>query len=245
VLVAGGATGIGAEVLSALRARGDDVVLVDRNVDAGRRLVDEDAPGGGWFVHCDLAEPDAPGRAVIRAAEMLDGGIDALFYNAGILSARPLEEWTIEEWDRSIAVNLRAPLFMVQAAAPLLTTSTAGRVVLTSSTGGLRGHAGMPAYHASKAGILGMVRALADELGPDGVTVNALCPGWVDTQFNDSFWGHQANPAEALAALEASIPLRRQAHPRELVGTVLYLLSDAASYVTGHALVIDGGYTAV
>jgi len=245
VLVAGGATGIGAEVVRALRERGDDVVLVDHNAEEGRSIMTADGPGRGWFVEADLATADAPQRAVERAAELLDGSLDAVFYNAGVLSAHPLREWTVEEWDRSIAVNLRAPLFMVQAAAPMLASSDRGRVVLTSSTGALRGHAGMPAYHASKAGVLGLVRALADELGPSGVTVNALCPGWVDTRFNDTFWGHQDDPGGALAALEAGIPLRRQAHPREIVGTVLYLLSDAASYVTGHALVIDGGYTAV
>lgn len=245
VLVAGGATGIGAAVVRALRARGDDVVLADRNAGLGRALIAEDAPGRGWFAECDLALPDAPQQAVELAGELLGGRLDALFYNAGVLLARPLAEWTVEDWDLTDAVNLRAPFFMVQAAEELLAASDRGRVVLTSSTGGLRGHAGMPAYHATKAGLLGLVRSLADELGPRGVTVNAICPGWVDTPFNDGFWDHQADPARALAELEATIPLGRQAVPEEIVGSVLYLLGDAASYVTGQALVIDGGYTAV
>lgn len=245
VLVAGGASGIGAAVVRALRARGDDVVLADRNAQLGADLMREEASGRGWFLECDLTEPEAPTEVVSRAAEMFDGQLDALFYNAGLLTAHPLGEWTVEDWDRSAAVNLRAPFFMVQAAAPLLRKSDRGRVVLTSSTGGLRGHAGMPAYHATKAGLLGLVRSLADELGPDGVTVNAICPGWVDTPFNDGFWNHQADPQQALSSLEASIPLGRQAAPEEIVGSVLYLMSDAANYVTGHSLVIDGGYTAV
>ena len=134
---------------------------------------------------------------------------------------------------------------MSQAAAPHLRKSENGRIILTSSTGAFRGHAGMPAYHATKAGLLGLVRALADELGPDGVTVNAVCPGWVDTSFNNSFWGHQEDPARALDELRASIPFRRQAQPDDMTGLLLFLASSASSYITGQALVIDGGYTSV
>jgi dihydroanticapsin dehydrogenase len=103
----------------------------------------------------------------------------------------------------------------------------------------------MPAYHATKSGLLGLVRALADELGPTGVTVNAVCPGWVDTPFNDGFWQHQADPAQALRMLESQIPLRRQAIPDEITGLLLFLASPESAYITGQALVIDGGYTAV
>jgi NAD(P)-dependent dehydrogenase (short-subunit alcohol dehydrogenase family) len=103
----------------------------------------------------------------------------------------------------------------------------------------------MPAYHATKAGVLGLVRALADEWGPSGTTVNAVLPGWIDTPFNDSFWGHQDDPEAAAAALVAGIPLGRQGTPEDVVGLVLFLASAASAYVTGQALVVDGGYTAV
>ncbi|MGF2949280.1 SDR family NAD(P)-dependent oxidoreductase [Microbacterium alcoholitolerans] len=245
VLVAGGATGIGAAVVRRLRDEGHDVVLVDRNAAAGDPLVAEDRPGAGWFVEVDLASADGPRRAVDTALAHTGGRLDAVFYNAGVLVAHPLSEWTVEEWDLSAAVNLRAPFLMAQAAAPHLARSGAGRIVLTSSTGALRGHAGMPAYHATKAGLIGLVRALADELAPVGTTVNAICPGWVDTPFNDGFWGHQHDAGEALAKLERSIPLGRQARPDDIVGSVLFLMSEAASYITGQSLVIDGGYTAV
>lgn len=246
VLVAGGATGIGAAVVRGLRAGGDDVVLADRNVVAGKALMAEPGVGRGWFVEVDLSSVDGPAEVVRRAVlDHLDGRLDGLFYNAGVLIAHPLAEWTVADWDLTAAVNLRAPFLMVQAAASYLNASPAGRVVLTSSTGGLRGHAGMPAYHATKSGLLGLVRALADELGPHGTTVNAICPGWVDTPFNDGFWAHQEDPQAALAQLERTIPLGRQALPDDIAGGVLYLLSDAARYITGQALVIDGGHTAV
>lgn len=245
VIVAGGATGIGAAVVQSLRTEGHDVVLVDQNRDAAHALISEDLPGRAWFVEADLSSAERPGRAVAEALTITGGQLDGLFYNAGILLARPLAEWTAADWDLSSAVNLRAPFLMAQAAAPHLARSNAGRIVITSSTGAFRGHAGMPAYHATKAGLLGLVRALADELAPQGTTVNAICPGWVDTAFNDGFWGHQSDAKQALAELERAIPLGRQAQPSEIVGSVLFLLSDAASYITGQSLVIDGGYTAV
>lgn len=244
-LVLGGSTGIGAAVVRAMRARGDDVLLADRDADHGRRLVDEPAPGRGAFVEVDLAAPDAPADAVDAALEFGGGRLDTLFYNAGVLEAHPLADWTPERFDTSVAVNLRGPLFAVQAAAPALAASEIARVIVTSSTGALRGHAGMPAYHATKAGLLGLVRSLADELGPLGVTVNAVCPGWIDTPFNDGYWNHQADPVESLAALERSIPLRRQGSAEDVVGTVLFLASAASAYLTGQSVVVDGGYTAV
>ncbi|AZI56904.1 SDR family oxidoreductase [Nakamurella antarctica] len=244
VLVAGGATGIGAAAVRAFRERGDRVLLADLNEPHGSALVAEAGNGAAKFFQCDFADPAAVHDAV-EATASFGGGIDVVFYNAGILQASPLAEWTPAQWNKSLAVNLTAPFFLVQAAAPYLRTSDHGRVILTSSTGAFRGHAGMPAYHATKAGLLGLVRSLADELGPDGITVNALCPGWIDTAFNDAFWGHQADPAAALSALTAQIPLGRQAEAADVTGLLLFLASPGSAYITGQPLVIDGGYTAV
>lgn len=245
ILVAGGASGIGAAAVRAFRKRGDHVLLADRNVAAAEQLAAEELPGRLCVLGVDFADVSAAPAAVAAAVELGHGRLDAVFYNAAVLRARPLAEWTPEEWDHSAAVNLRAPFLVCQAAAPYLEQAEHGRIVLTSSTGALRGHAGMPAYHATKAGLLGLVRSLADELGPQGVTVNAICPGWVDTPFNDDYWAHQADPAAALTALTDAIPLRRQARSDELSGLLLYLLSPASGYITGQALVVDGGYTAV
>ncbi len=244
-LVAGGATGIGAAVTRALRRRGDTVLLADRNIEAGAAVAAEDLLGTARFFACDLASTDGPAAAVEAAAELGDGRLDTIFYNAGVLLARPLRDWTVEDWDLSSAVNLRGPFLTVQAGERYLRDSSCGRVILTSSTGAIRGHAGMPAYHATKSGLLGLVRALADELGPHGTTVNAICPGWVDTAFNDGFWNHQSDPSAALRTLEQHIPLGRQADPDDIVGSVLFLASNESTYITGQSLVIDGGYTAV
>jgi 3-oxoacyl-[acyl-carrier protein] reductase len=103
----------------------------------------------------------------------------------------------------------------------------------------------MPAYHAAKAGLLGLVRSLADELSPAGIRVNAVCPGWIDTPFNDPYWSFQRDPRSALRALETSIPSRRQGSPEDVAGVVTFLASPAARYITGASIVVDGGYSAV
>jgi 3-oxoacyl-[acyl-carrier protein] reductase len=103
----------------------------------------------------------------------------------------------------------------------------------------------MHAYHATKTGLLGLARSLADELSPRGVRVNALLPGFIDTPFNAPFWAAQEDPVAAEAALAASIPARRQGSPEDVAGTILFLASPAAAYVTGTSLVVDGGYSAV
>lgn len=244
VLVVGGASGIGRAVLRAFRERGDTVLLADIAQVEAAAVVGEDLPGPAELLVADMSDPAAPAAAV-AAAVALGGGLDIVFYNAGVLIARPLEEWSVALWDLSLAVNLRAPFLLAQAAAPHLERSKIASIVYTSSTGALRGHAGMPAYHASKGGLNNLVRALADELSPRGVRVNTVCPGWVDTPFNDAFWHHQDDPSAAMDDLVSRIPLRRQAEAEDLVGPVLFLASTASAYVTGESLVVDGGYSAV
>lgn len=244
VLVAGGASGIGLGAVRAFRERGDAVLIADLDGAGAERAAAEELPGAAAALRCDLATSAGPGVAVAAAVERF-GALDVVFGNAGVLRAAPLEDWTVEQWDLTMAVNLRAPFLLAQAAAPHLAASDIASLIFTSSTAAFRGHAGMPAYGASKAGLVNLVRCLADELSPRGIRVNAICPGWVDTPFNDPFWGHQRDPDAALADLVARIPLRRQAVPEDIAGLVLFLASPAAAYITGEAIVVDGGYSAV
>jgi len=244
VLIAGGATGIGLAAMRAFRARGDSVLLADINHDAAQAAAAEDLPGPARAIRCDLAETDGP-RAAVASAIDFAGALDVVFGNAGVLIAAPLAEWTVEQWDLSAAVNLRAPFLLAQAAAPHLVDSKIASLIFTASTGAFRGHAGMPAYAATKAGVVNLVRALADELSPAGVRVNCVCPGWIDTPFNDSFWRHQDDTETAIEQLVSGIPLRRQGEPEDLAGAVLFLASEQSSYITGQAIVVDGGYSAV
>jgi dihydroanticapsin dehydrogenase len=244
VLIAGGATGIGLAAMRGFRTRGDGVLLADINEEAAQGAAGEELPGPARGIRCDLSTPTGPRVAVEEAVAFL-GGLDVVFANAGLLISAPLETWTIDQWDKSVATNLRAPFLLVQAATPHLRNSSDASVILTSSTGAMRGHAGMPAYHATKAGLLGLARSLADELAPDEVRVNCICPGWIDTPFNDPYWSFQSNPKAARRVIEEQIPVGRQGQPEEVAGVVLFLASPASRYITGAAIVVDGGYSAV
>lgn len=244
VLVVGGASGIGAASVRKLRAGGDTVVIADLDGDKAIKVAAETLLGGGYAVTCDMADAESPSDTVEAAVELM-GGLDVVFANAGVLRSAPLAEWTAATWDHSLAVNLRAPFLLAQAAEPHLRDSDLPSLLFTASTGAYRGHAGMPAYHASKAGVVNLVRALADELSPKGIRVNAVCPGWVDTPFNEPFWSFQRDPGQAKADLEASIPLRRQGDASEVADVVAFLCSQGARYITGQAIVVDGGYIAV
>ena len=243
VIVAGGATGIGRAAVRGFRARGDNVLLVDHRPQAAD-LVTEEAPGAIRFIQRDLAEPDAPSD-IVKEAIATYGSLDTVLITAALMLSAPLERWTLEMWDRSVALNLRMPFFFAQAAAPHLAKSDNASIIFISSTGAIRGHAGMSAYQATKAALPGMCRSLTAELGPLGIRINTLMPGWIDTPFNDPFWEYQQNPEVRRVEIERQIPLRRQGQPDEVSSMALFLASPAGRYVAGTSIVIDGGYTAV
>jgi NAD(P)-dependent dehydrogenase (short-subunit alcohol dehydrogenase family) len=243
VIIAGGATGIGRAAVRGFRARGDNVFLVDHRPQAAD-LVNELAPGAIRFVQRDLAERDAPERTVNEAIAEF-GTLDTVLITAALMLSAPLKDWTHDMWDRSVALNLRMPFFFAQAAAPHLAKSDNASIILISSTGAIRGHAGMSAYQATKAALPALCRSLTAELGPLGIRINTLMPGWIDTPFNDPFWEYQKDPDGRRAEIEKQIPLRRQGQPDEVSSMVLFLASPAGRYIAGTSIVIDGGYTAV
>jgi dihydroanticapsin dehydrogenase len=243
VIVAGGATGIGRAAVRGFRERGDNVLLVDHRPQA-LDLAKEEAPGRIRIVQRDLAEPNAPVETVAAAIEEF-GSLDTVLITAALMLSAPLDQWTGEMWDRSVALNLRMPFFFAQAAAPHLAKSDNASVILISSTGAIRGHAGMSAYQATKAALPGLTRSLTAELGPLGIRINTIMPGWIDTPFNDPFWQFQRQPDERRKEIEKQIPLRRQGTPDEVSSMVLFLASPAGRYIAGTSIVIDGGYTAV
>lgn len=244
ILIAGGATGIGRASMDGFRRLGDRVLLADINDAASAAACAEPLEGRAERFVCDLSEDGAAAAAVAKAIEAF-GSLDTLFVNAAILASAPLQDWTPGLWAKSVAVNLTAPFFLAQAAAPHLARSDNASIIFTASTGALRGHAGMPAYHATKAGLLGLCRSLADELAPRGIRVNCVLPGWIETPFNDPYWTFQADRDAARQALLASIPMGRQGNAEDVAGVVQFLASPASRYVTGTSIVVDGGYSAV
>lgn len=191
------------------------------------------------FGRHDLSEVDAPADAVAGALGAF-GRLDGVVVTAGVHVVAPLEEFDLGDWDRTMAVNVRAPFLLLRAAAGAL-ERTRGSVVLTGSTAAFRGSAGTFAYAASKGALVSLTRSLAVELAPRGIRVNSVCPGWIDTAFNDPYWDAQADASAALARVVDQVPVGRQGTPAEVAAMILHLLDPVSAYVTGQSVVIDGG----
>lgn len=224
-LVTGGSSGIGQKLAQQLRQEGAAVVVADLSEPTPTDVADETSV-----------------RECFDRLLAAHGRLDVVFSNAGVLMAEKVETMDEAIFDRTLAVNLKGAFLVAKHAIPHL-RATRGNLVFTGSTSSLAGARGQAAYCASKAGIVGLARALADELADDGIRVNAVCPGWVDTPFNDPVWEYGGKSAEA--ELLAGVPMRRQARPEEIVEPMLFLASDGASYITGEVLVIDGGLMGV
>ena len=235
-VVTGGAAGIGAAIAEALAARGAKVAVIDLNPaapDAAAAL-----PGAGHSGHvADLARPGEADRAVGEAAAAL-GRLDVLVNSAGIVLLEQAEAVSDEDWDRTMAINLRAPFQVARAAFPALRASGAGRVVNLASQAAFIALDRHLAYCTSKAGLLGMTKVLAMEWAPHGITVNAISPTVVETELGRKAWA-----GEVGEAMKRKIPTGRFAQPEEIALAALFLASSGAGMITGANLVVDGGYT--
>jgi 3-oxoacyl-[acyl-carrier protein] reductase len=238
VLVTGGTKGIGKGIARVFARSGANVVVVGRDEATARACAQElTALGGGTVSHvlADIATADGC-RAAAAAAVERNGGLDVLCANAGIFPDARLDVMTEADMDQVFSTNIKGTMLAVQACLPALTAAGHGRVIITSSiTGPVTGYPGWAHYGASKAAQLGFMRTAAIELAPRGITVNAVLPGNIATE------GLAELGEQYRATMEASIPMKRLGGVDDIGYAALFFATDEAAYVTGQALVIDGG----
>jgi NAD(P)-dependent dehydrogenase (short-subunit alcohol dehydrogenase family) len=231
-IVTGGAQGIGAAIVRRLAADGTRIAILDRQVDAARDVA---APFDGVAVAVDLAEPADVARACARAADLL-GGCDVLVNDAGVFVKAAIVDTTAALFDDVMAVNARAVMLTMGHLAPPLQQSGRGAVINIASMAAKKGTTGEAAYAASKAAVVALTRIAALEFGAAGVTVNAVCPGYVLTEM-----GAATRTDADVAAWSAGSPLGRCTTPEEVADLVAFLASDAARGMTGQAINITAG----
>ena len=237
IVVTGAASGIGAAVARLAAAEGARVACFDRDGEGAKALA-ASLSIPGYSEQVDVTDPEGVKRALESAAKAL-GGIDGLVNSAGIVALGPVTEMSLDTWRKVIDVNLTGTFLISQAAVPHLRAASGASIVNIASAQALMPIAGSSAYAASKGGVQSLSKALAAELAPD-IRVNSICPGLIDTPMNA---GLKKAPEDGPPVPLDRYALRRWGKPEEIAATIVYLLSDDASYVTGATLAVDGGRT--
>ncbi len=241
VIVTGAGSGIGRATALRFAAEGASVLAFDLTDGADATAAEIVAGGGDAEAMHGDAGRDADIVRLVERAVARQGGIDTVFANAGISGGLAgLFEQSAEDFAEILRINLIGPFLAIRHAAPHLIARGGGSIVCTASVAGLRAGAGGPAYSASKAGVINLVQTAAQQLSGTGVRVNAICPGLIETGMT-RFVFDQARAAGKGERIGELTPLRRGGVPDEIAGAALFLASDEASYITGHALVVDGG----
>ncbi len=241
-LITGAASGIGEATALLFAREGAAVSVVDLDVEGGRSVVSRIQRDGGRaiFVRADVTRA-ADCRSAVEDTVSTLGGLDILFNNAGIVRRATVLELSEEDWDQVMAVNVKSAFLLCKYAIPVMAQAGGGVIVNTASGWGLVGGPRAASYCASKGAIVQLTKAMAIDHGPQNIRVNCVCPGDTDTPLLRREAEQLGEPTDRFLAQAADRPLGRVGTPDDIAQAVLYLASDAASYVTGTALVVDGG----
>jgi NAD(P)-dependent dehydrogenase (short-subunit alcohol dehydrogenase family) len=247
-VIAASASGIGRRSAIALAEAGAAVCLLDLDGDAVEALAEELYAAGHDAVgyRIDLTDVTAIRRLADEIANHRPA-VDVLLSNVGAPNPHGIDDITEAQWQRAVDINLKSGFFVTQAFLPLLRASSrGGSIIYTSSAAGIVGSYTTPLYSLTKAGLIGLTKSLCSVLAPEGIRVNAVCPGPVNTPMLPGFLAKPPDEADSVADVYASrVPLGRIAEPAEIAQAVVFLADDASSFITGVALPVDGGYTAV
>lgn len=241
--ITGGAAGMGLAAVNAFANEGAAVAVVDNNEAAAKTVVDELTRAGHKAValRCDVSS-EADVKAAVEATVSAFGSLDAAFNNAGVQSpAIELPDLSTEEYRRILSINLDGVFYCMKYQLLQMRKQGSGAIVNNSSLGGLVGVPGRAAYHASKHGIIGMTKSAALEFAERGIRINAVCPGIIDTPMVS---GMLKNETGVMQEMMRDVPAKRLGDAAEVANAVIWLCSSKASFVTGHAMPVDGGYTA-
>ena len=240
-LVTGAGGGIGRASAVAFGARGAAVMVADVDEAGGAETVKiiGDAGGRAEFVRCDVGSADEI-KAMVKAAVSTFGGLDYALNNAGI-NPMMADQWQEDTWDAMVSINLTGVMLCMREQIAVMRENGGGAIVNTASINGLVGNGNQPAYVATKHGVVGLTRMAALAEATNNIRVNAVCPGVIETAMTAA----AASVPEYRAAMESMTPMGRMGQPEEIAEAVVWLCSDAASFVTGHPMVVDGGALAV
>jgi 3-oxoacyl-[acyl-carrier protein] reductase len=243
ILITGAGSGIGRETAIMFAKNGAKVVVTDVDEKGGKETVDEiikvlaenpDNPGDVFFAKLDTSNREQT-RQVAKEVIERYGEIDVLVNNAGIIQDALVTKMTEEQWDKVIDVDLKGPFFMIQSVVDNMIEHKIGEIINVSSVVGIFGNIGQANYSAAKAGLIGLTKTLAKELGKRGIRVNAIAPGFIQTHMTASL------PEKVLDAMKEKTPLRRLGLPADVAYAIMFLASDEANFINGIVLPVDGG----
>jgi 2-deoxy-D-gluconate 3-dehydrogenase len=242
-IVTGAGSGIGKAIARGVVQAGAEIVISGRNEERLEKVADELRAFGGPVVpvQSDISKMGDIKNLVDRALKKF-GKIDFLFNNAGIIRRAPSEDFTEKDWDETVDINLKGPFFLAQAVARvMICQKRKGKIINTSSLSAVQGGKRAPAYTASKGGLSQVTKSMANDWAKYNILVNTLGPGWVKTELTEPL----QQDRERYAEITNRIPLGRWADPEDLMGTAIFLASDASDYITGQTIFVDGGWLSI